>query len=75
MCAPFVGRAYGDAALVDELTTVIATERTLHAASASKFRFLRQNEIDTDDDLRAGIRALETMLARARATLACSVGY
>ncbi len=64
-CAPFAERPL-DAALIDAIEAEIARRQ----ASVRGLRFLRQVEIDMDNDARAAIVALRTCSLCARAPAA-----
>ncbi len=69
-CAPFAGRAL-DAALIAALEAEIA--RRQEASSVRGLRFLRQVEIDMDDDARAAIAALRICSLCAHCAVAVSI--
>jgi hypothetical protein len=67
-CAPFAGRAL-DAALIAALEAEIARRQ----ASVRGLRFLRQVEIDMDNDARAAIAALRICSLCAHCAVAVSI--
>ncbi len=67
-CAPFAGRAL-DAALIAALEAEIARRQ----ASVRGLRFLRQVEIDMDEDARAAIAALRLCSLCAHCAVAVSI--
>ena len=64
-CAAFIQRAAGaiascDSALIDDVKEALA--RLKERRNGLGFRFLRQVEIDADNDMLVGIRTLEGLL-------------
>ena len=62
VCEPFFGRTLTPS-LVGEMATALTNAKSKHVRECSDFRFLRQVEIDIDDDQRAAIRDLTECVA------------
>ena len=68
VCEPFFGRMLTPA-LVEEMATALDNARRKHMRECSEFNFLRQVEIDIDNDQRATIRDLTECVAHGTRVL------